>query len=336
MNREWGSRMSAGEGAGRTALWVAIGVCVCALLTGCKSNEGRPDKPELMSDGSGTSSLVRYSLAEYTADKRLYDAAIANARTASDSAEMRRQLELARLSRDVMINRVRSDIRDHSGEFEDALRQRIAAMATGADFVELGLSAATTIVGGESAKTVLAAILTAVKGGRISVDKNFFRERTSEAIVAALRTSRLTQDTAIVKKMSLLDVRQYTFEEAWNDLVDLYYAGTLASAFQTLSEQAGARAEAAKQEQVALDNVRVEITAATPQEIADMGRLYGALKDMTADQASAILSELGVQVLSGADPVRALQAELRKLPPGDARTEEFIKAYDKTLGPGAW
>ncbi len=317
--------------------WTGLAVAaVAALLAGCKGDDTRPDRPAVMADVAAAQSVLRYSLEEYKQDKAVYDEALQATRSAPDAAAAAAQYEAATVARDVMINRIRGDIRDHSGEFEDTLRQRIAEWSTGADFVELGLAAATTITGGEQAKSVLAAILTAIKGARISVDKNFFRERTSEAIVAALRSTRLTQDAAIVRKMSMLDVRKYTFEEAWNDLIDLYYAGTLASAFQTLAEEAGARADEARQEMAAVDAKRVEIAAATPDEIQLMGRLYGALRDMTDDQASAVLREIQVAVPAGTKPRSALQKELRRLPPGSERLNDIAKAYDKVLGPEKW
>ena len=315
----------------------AVILCVIGcLLAGCKADETRPDRPGLMAETTDVNGLLRYTLEQYKADKLVYDESIKAARVEPEAIKAGKQYEVARLYRDVMINRIRADIRDHSGEFEDNIRQKIAEWATGADFVELGLSAATTIVGGEQAKTVLAAILTAVKGGRISVDKNFFRERTSEAIISALRSTRLKQDAAIVEKMATLDVKQYTFEESWNDLVDLYYAGTLASGFQTLAEQAGAEATKAAEKRADVQKSRVELAAATPDEITLMGRLYAALSKMTEDQARAILTELQVAIPADDMPRIVLQQELRKLPPGDPRTPAFEAAYDSTLGKGAW
>ncbi|MCC7388456.1 MAG: hypothetical protein IT431_06770 [Phycisphaerales bacterium] len=182
-----------------------------------------------------------------------FDADLVRYRAAVDGADF----ATARRLRDMMINRIRADIRLNSGEFEDQLRHDMARWATGADVTELGLALATTVVGGEQTKTVLGAILTAVKGSRISIDKNYFREKSSEALIAMLRASRVEQDNQIVGKMSSLDVMGYPFEEAWNDLVDLYYAGTLTSALQRLSEKAGATADQAREDQAELTEQRV-------------------------------------------------------------------------------
>ncbi|MBL8963807.1 MAG: hypothetical protein KF787_04315 [Phycisphaeraceae bacterium] len=222
-------------------LVTAVIVLLFASSPGCGESSLRPAKPAVMviSDGEG-SPLTPYTAAQLRSDLEQYRAAMDRI---GDGDAARRQ---ARECRDMMISRIRADIRWNSGEFEEHLRERMAGWETGADLAELSLSLATTVTGGEGSKTVLAAILTAVKGARISVDKNYFREKTSEALIAMLRASRIEKDTLIVRKMTALDAHEYTFEEAWNDLIDLYYAGTLTSALQRLADHAGAKSEEAQ------------------------------------------------------------------------------------------
>ena len=312
-------------------LAAAAGACV---LAGCRADLTRPARPELMIETADSASLSRYGGEEFAADQQRYRRALDAAAEADDEDEMRHHLRAARLARDIMINRVRADIRDHSGEFEDTLRQRIAEWSSASDTVELSLAAAATLAAGAPAKSALASILSAVKGTRISIDKNFFRERTSEAIIAAIRASRIAQDTAIAEKTATLDAGQYPFEEAWNDLVDLYYAGTLASGFQSLAEHAGTRATEARREQAELVERRTRLAAATPEQVRSMSRLYGALTAMTVDQALAIARRLGID--PGESPRAALQTFLRSLPPGDPRTADAARAYDAVLGEGGW
>lgn len=228
-------------------LVTAVIALFLAVSPGCAESRLRPAKPAVMvvSDGEGTS-LTPYSAAQLKGDLEQYRDAMkelgeADTREKQDAARRK-----AREYRDKMIGRIRADIRWNSGEFEEHLRERMAGWETGADLAELSLSLATTVTGGEGSKTVLAAILTAVKGARISVDKNYFREKTSEALISMLRAARIEKDTLIVRKMTALDVHEYTFEEAWNDLIDLYYAGTLTSALQRLADHAGAKSEEAQ------------------------------------------------------------------------------------------
>ncbi len=329
----------------------------CALVFGalaaCASDGMRPQKPVVMT-GDGTAAaapMSPYSLTQFEADKKRYDAAALAATQVLESrlkegtqpTDIERKAAYASASfyRDVMINRIRADIRDHSGTFEETLRQNIAEWATSADFVELGLAAATTITGGESAKTVLAAILTAIKGARLSVDKNFFRERTTEAIISALRSTRLAQDAAIVGKMSDLGADKYTFEEAWNDLVDLYYAGTLTSGFQTLAEEAGAKAIDAEQKKQNVDEQRSPTLRfarnATADEVATRGRLIDALQAMTEEQARAILTEVGATLPTNGEFRQALQSFIQPLTdPADPMYQKLTAAYNNALGAGKW
>jgi hypothetical protein len=328
-------------------------VVISALLfwmCGCQGDGMHPTKPNVMTEKptvQGSYALLPYTIAEYLQDKKSYSDAIQtasaeyNKRIAAGNLpkdEERVQIYAgARVYRDVMINRIRADIRDNYGQFEEMLNTNRATWETGADFAELALAAATTISGGEQAKTVLAAILTAVKGGRLSVDKNFFREKTTDAIVSALRSARTKQDTVIIGKMAQLGPEQYTFEEAWNDLVDLYYAGTLTSGFQVLAEQAATDAKQAEKAKTDVEVKRANILAATQTEIDLAGHLYGALLKMTPKDARAILKAAN-EPDPGTDEAAkaALGNALQGTDPGDPKYKKFEKAYNDVLGTGKW
>lgn len=233
----------------RRFLFVAALAWLLVCSFGCAESRLRPARPLVMQPSvDGAVGMMHYTVAELNSHREQYDAALSG---------QPMNVTKATFWRDRMISRVRADIRWHSGEFDEKLRERMAEWETFADFGELGLALATTITGGESTKTVLGAVMTAVKGGRISVDKNYFREKGSEAIISMLRANRIEKDALIVRKMSSMNASKYTFEEAWNDLVDLYYAGTLTSAFQRLADQAGAKAEQAAGEMKEAEENRV-------------------------------------------------------------------------------
>jgi len=315
----------------RGVLWCFVALA-CVAASGCNGNRMRPEKPELLTGSTQVASPVRYSLTEFNEQRGTYSQHVLAAMGAVNDNQRARYYENARMVRDEIINRIRADIRAHSGEFEDTLRQDIANWSTGMDFVELGLSAATTIVGGESAKTVLAAILTAVKGGRISVDKNFFRERTSEAIIAALRSSRMTQDTLIVSKMSRLNVREYTLDEAMNDLIDLYYAGTLASGFQALAEQAAVKAQEAEAENARVVNRRVRLSTATEDLIIRKAKLTTRLKGATEEHVHGILKRLGDQTTPQDKARAAMLVKLDQLEAEEGAIKSMEETFDAVLG----
>lgn len=259
MNPNAPSHPAPGRRSRSAALGLILGTSVLALGA-CRHASWRPERPEVLgpSREPGRTGFQGYTLEEFNADRRAYHEALDEASklaTTRPAGQPGSAYARATLIRDRIVNRIRADIRASSGEFEDGLRERIAEWETGADISELSLALATTVAGGEGTKTVLGAILTAVKGANTSIDKNFFREKTSEAIIAAIRSARLERDNGILEKLAL-EADGYSLEEAWNDLIDLYYAGTLASGFQKLAETTSARAEKAEREKGVLDTKR--------------------------------------------------------------------------------
>lgn len=186
----------------------------------------------------GPSFSIAYSLSEFNTDYTEYK----KLTRLGDPDSM----TSARRLRDSMIDRIRVDIEMNYREYEARL---FAGRATGdsiADFLELGLALATTISNGERVKTVLGAVSTAFKGNRLSIDKNFFREKTIETITSKMQATRERVKGRILQNMLDAPVSKYTFEAAWVDLVEFFYAGTLQSGIQALAIDAGADAVTAK------------------------------------------------------------------------------------------
>lgn len=308
---------------------------------GCKAGTQRPQRPATMV-ASASGGLANYSMSSFNDDLKLYNTEVTNALADSNGTMDPARLGGARLRRDMIINRIRADIRDYSGLFEDELRVNLAQFDTSSDIVTLGLTAATTIVGGAGSKTVLSAINAAVQGASLSIDKNYFREQTSEAIIAALRTNRLRQDTVILSKMTDLSVDKYPLEEAWNDLIDLYYAGTLASGFQSLAEQAAVKAEAAKATKMKLEEARSEklrealnspppatLLNAVPRLLAATGKLSDA-HALEVARKLAITAETGEAARSAINNDRSLNLN------SEQRINEHAAAFDAVVGREKW
>jgi len=136
-------------------------------------------------------------------------------------------------------------IDDNYNQFENDLFVGRATSNVAADLTELGLSAATGITNGERVKTILAIALTAFKGGRKSIDMNFFRERSTELIAQKMRDSR-SQILQGVYKGLALPVDRYPLGAALDDLVNYLYAGSINSALLELSQDAGESAKKSK------------------------------------------------------------------------------------------
>lgn len=206
-------------------------------LCGCAgSNIARPKIPDLL---GGSSPVVLYKTQEFNSDYSAYRAAVSP--------------RAAKILRDQIINRIRMNIDLNFREYESQLFFGRAGTNVGLDVLEMGLSTGATLAGAEYTKTVLAAILTGTKGSRLSFDKNFFAERTTSIIISRMETLRGSLINDLSRKMTLT-VAEYPLEESWVDLVNLFYAGTLAAGVQALASDAGqANAEMKTQNNVDLE-----------------------------------------------------------------------------------
>jgi hypothetical protein len=106
--------------------------------------------------------------------------------------------------------------------------------------VNLGLTAAATVVGATDIKDILTATSTAFQGTQVSFDKNFFAQQTTQALVSQMRASRKAIQAQIIQGLTTKDVTTYPLEAAWGDIVSYYYAGTLPSALVAVASKSGA------------------------------------------------------------------------------------------------
>jgi enamine deaminase RidA (YjgF/YER057c/UK114 family) len=180
--------------------------------------------------------VTQYKADDFKADVKNYRDAITN-----------KDLPGARTLRDTIANRVMADIELRYSKFEMELTTKRAGFETGADMVQLGATAATAVVGASEIKDLLAASLVAFQGSRISVDKNFFREKTTESIISQMRATRKTKQAQIITNLGSRDVSSYPWDAVWIDLVDFYYAGTVPSALVEIAGATGTKAETATQ-----------------------------------------------------------------------------------------
>jgi hypothetical protein len=280
-------------------------IFVVLAASGCVGRLNRPNIPAPLNYGSATA----YTRDAFNTDYAVYK---------TDLRENR--LTDARVHRDAMINRIEVDVEANYREFEAALASTRSGIDTGADVVELGLSAAIGVVGGTDVKDLLAASLTGFKGTRLSFDKNFFREKTTEAVISQMQAYRESMRNRITTKLSL-DVIHYSFEEAWRDLVEYFYAGTLQAALQQLANEAGKAATAAKDKGAAIDVSRANTTAEA-QAAVSIRQKYAELAALAHDpdttkqesarkQLQEILSVLGEVEAAKSNDVDALLSALR-------------------------
>lgn len=123
------------------------------------------------------------------------------------------------------------------------------ARATGdvaADFLQLGLTGATTLTNGQRAKTILALVATTTAGGKASIDAHWYDQQSRSAIVAKMRASRLTQ-LAVIEQGMRTQLKDYPLEQGLRDVQAYYEAGTVVGALQQISADAGTEQAAGKQ-----------------------------------------------------------------------------------------
>jgi len=268
---------------------ILLAVFSIALLpaTGCRNTLGPKMPPAL-----GAPSITVYKASEFTEDLKNYRAAIAAG-----------ELVRAKALRNQMAYRVMVDIEADYSRFEMSLTTQRAGFETGADTVQLGISAAATLVGATEVKDMLTASLTAFQGTRLSLDKNFFREKTTESIISQMRASRKTKQAELITSLGTRDVREYTWDSAWIDLVDFYYAGTVPSALVEIASSTGTKADRATTTLSNAVKALTPRTAAQAKQAVDIRSTYEKLAaEATGSDASKAASAAQTlkKILNGA------------------------------------
>lgn len=238
-----------------TVMVLALGL---VGLLGCAGRQ-RPRPPVVVTSAASD----EYTKAEYDRDRQAYEAAVTD----------RNWPEATRL-RNVIIDRIMVDMEFAYREFETKLFTSRATDQVAGDFVELATTASIGIVRGERVKDILAISLTAFKGGRLSIDKNFFREKTIDVIIQRMRAERDVVKKRIKESAAYMDARGYPFEQARLDLIELYYAGTLAGALVALVNDTGQHAQEAKEKLKKAEDEIIQLKSIpTRQQVEDITRI---------------------------------------------------------------
>ncbi|MBA3848654.1 MAG: hypothetical protein C0502_01505 [Opitutus sp.] len=273
----------------------------CLWLGGCYNLPSKPKPPAV----DPAAYAASYDNDTFEADRKTYLKLLYDGK-----------VNEATVRRDVMINRIRVDIDAWYSQYEADLSDHRAKFNTWSDVGELLLSGAATLTNGERAKTVLAAILTAGKGARQSYDKNRFREKATEMLMSTMRAERTRLLLGINAKMTAGNARQYTFEEAWGDLIAYCQAGTMEGALTALVSQTGAEAQAAKTKAAEQDQERAERLQNAPEANIIL-RTWITQNLANLDQGGA------KAVLDG------LKIDIPATPPADLR--ELIRDHQESI-----
>ena len=289
------------------------GFIVAVLQTcGCRSNMG-PKMPKEL----GAPSVYLYPKDEFKQDVLNYRTDVAT-----------NQLDAARALRNQMAYRVMADVEDGYGRFEMSLTSSRALQSTLADATTLGLTAATSVVGAVDVKDILAVTTTAFHGTWTSYDKNFFQQKTTEAIISQMRASRKTKQAQLITNLDTRDVTSYPWDAAWLDLVDFYYAGTVPSALVEISSNAGLQAEQAT---IKLNNAVAALTPRTPaqaQQAVDIRSTYTRL-------AAAVNGSDTAAAAAAADTLRKILTDAGYTPGTGESGTDLLADFRKAMAEAA-
>jgi hypothetical protein len=140
------------------------------------------------------------------------------------------------------------------GNYETSFFAGQAFIATGADFLNIALSATAAVTGTAHLKSILAVASGSVTGMRASYEKNFYDLATREAIVQVMRSARLEQLATIEAGMATCststpcgtNMASYSLEQGLLDVGDYFDRGTILGALMTIAHSSSQQAGAAR------------------------------------------------------------------------------------------
>jgi hypothetical protein len=275
-------------------------LALTAVLSGCTSLE-KPRLPNVFVDPPPANQTNgTYTLPLFNADFAAYKAATQSPiPTAS-------QLHDATALRNRMVYGVMAEIDYVYHNYEISLFMNEGSFKVASDVLQLGLGMASTITNGERSKTVLSAVLTGVTGTSLSIDKNFFRQQTVQALISSMQAGRDRTKTIIIKHLNNDDATTYPFQAARSDLAAYFFAGTLPGALQQLNQTAAA---SAKDERKALTDVTVGDVENAKKLNATIAAEFASNK---LTKTVAFLTAMGVKVDDPTDKAK-VEAAYRDL-----------------------
>ena len=135
---------------------------------------------------------------------------------------------------------------------------------TASEIVVLGVDAATTLVGGQTTKSILGAVSGGITGSKSSFEKNFFYEKTMQVLVSGMNAARQKVLVDITKGLGETSTN-YPLGQAVVDLNRYYDAGTFIGALNSIQTDSSASAKTSKD---TVDAVKTVKSTKTEMEAA--------------------------------------------------------------------
>ena len=273
-------------------------------LSGCASLV-KPRLPDVFKDPPPPAGNGTYTLANFNTDLVDYN-------KAADGTEAKR------LARNKMVYGVMAEIDYVYHNYEIALFMNEGSFRVATDILALGLGVASTVTNGERAKTVLSAALTGFTGATLSIDKNFFRQQTVQALISSMQAGRDQTKNLILQRLSEPDTT-YPFQAARSDMTAYFFAGTLPGALQHLNQTAAAKAD---DEHVALNQTQLALSGISTADVKIVTNIRdaidAALKSGTASDLKKVIDYVNAMAV-----VPQVHADA---------TTDVVRAAEKAVG----
>jgi hypothetical protein len=129
-------------------------------------------------------------------------------------------------------------------KFEGEIFAGRATFDTSLDLALLGLGGAGALISASGTQAILAAISGGLSGTRVSINKNFFREQSTHALVSTMRATRKTR-LDLIRGAEVLSLSDYPMSRALADVSNYYDAGTVLGALERIVSEAGQKEQEA-------------------------------------------------------------------------------------------
>lgn len=165
----------------------------------------------------------------------------------------------AKRIRDNVVSRFIRVIDSNYEQFINDLQNHRSTTNFLGDVTELGLGTAVGVTNGERVLQILGVALTAFRGGRKSVDQNFYERQSTPILITKMDTSRDRIMSAILIKRERFGVDKYSLEDALGDVIKYFWAGTLTRAFVELSKDSSIQAKEAEKELSIIEGIPINL-----------------------------------------------------------------------------
>ncbi|MEP6568603.1 MAG: hypothetical protein ABJC10_02425 [Acidobacteriota bacterium] len=175
------------------------------------------------------------------------------------------------------------------------------------DLVELGAAASVGITKGERSLQIIGVALTAFRGGRRSLDANFYKDQSTPILISKMDGNRAKVRTTILEREKKEPI-DYPLGAAVSDLVDYYNAGTLVRAFTQLQQDTALITKQSEDDVLVLKGVPLT-RAATVQDVTDVRTTLAVLRTLKTSLDSGDADEIKAATTKLQNIFKALEAD---------------------------